>query len=711
MRHLLFFALFCLTAMNGPAQQVLTCGLMGMDHTACSHGLQALEEDQFSFIPPPADYDPNGERAVVINVTYNNFPANAEAAFEYAVDIWASNLTSSVPIQINATWASLSGGTLGFAGADAYFRNFSGAPQFNTFYPVALANKLHGSDLDPGDSDISCTFNSNFNWYFGTDGNTPGGQYDFVSVVLHELGHGLGCIGSGSVSGGLGYWGLAGDPIIYDEFMEEVGGTDITNYSSGTSTLADVLTGNQLYWNGTNGMDANSGTRPRMYAPSTWNGGSSYSHLNEGTYPSGNANSLMTPFLGSAEAIHDPGPIMYGMFTDMGWDVGANCAITGIFPTTQSECNLGNNTYNQSMLIEYENAPESGTLNVNGNAFSITSSPQSITLFGLDSDGQAVDVTAFFTAEPECTLTNFNAFTAPEPCCQNIRLVQTDPDNNQFSLKNFGTCEIDVSEYRITSGNQWAELNTLTVISGILNVNGGSTVVLEWPAWNPDPSGTDMALFLPNTGFTDPDNIVDFVQWLDTGNPREAVANAAGIWVTGTTVMNGSPYSYIGDGLQFGVEYWEGYLPPCSIDAVTAGAQSACDPATNTYTQELTISYTSPPATGDLNVYGQVFAFGPSPLTVTLTGLDSDGNSVTMGIFFTDQTSCVNAFLDVFTAPADCACPTDFTGDNITDVQDLLFFLAEYGCTENCVADLNGNGSTGSEDLLDILAAFGQTCD
>jgi hypothetical protein len=143
---------------------------------------------------------------------------------------------------------------------------------------------------------------------------------------------------------------------------------------------------------------------------------------------------------------------------------------------------------------------------------------------------------------------------------------------------------------------------------------------------------------------------------------------------------------------------------------VVPGAQSACDPADNTYSQELTISYTSPPATGSLNVYGQVFSFGASPLTVTLTGLESDGNSVSMGVFFTDQTSCVNAFLDVFVAPAECACPTDFTGDNITDVQDLLFFLAEYGCTENCVADLNGNGSTGSEDLLDILAAFGQTC-
>lgn len=28
--------------------------------------------------------------------------------------------------------------------------------------------------------------------YFGTDGNTPANQYDFVTVFMHELTHGLG---------------------------------------------------------------------------------------------------------------------------------------------------------------------------------------------------------------------------------------------------------------------------------------------------------------------------------------------------------------------------------------------------------------------------------------------------------------------------------------------------------------------------------------
>jgi hypothetical protein len=52
---------------------------------------------------------------------------------------------------------------------------------------------------------------------------------------------------------------------------------------------------------------------------STWQQGSSYSHLDEATYPAGNANSLMTPQLSSAEAIHSPGPITQALFKSIGW--------------------------------------------------------------------------------------------------------------------------------------------------------------------------------------------------------------------------------------------------------------------------------------------------------------------------------------------------------------------------------------------------------
>src|SRR5439155_27125512 len=99
---------------------------------------------------------------------------------------------------------------LGQAGTTEVSGNFPGAPVSNTWYPIALANKLAGTDLDSGLEDVDAQFNSGFaNWYFGTDGHPAVNQIDFMSVVLHELGHGLGFFGSMNVSNpNDGNWGF-----------------------------------------------------------------------------------------------------------------------------------------------------------------------------------------------------------------------------------------------------------------------------------------------------------------------------------------------------------------------------------------------------------------------------------------------------------------------------------------------------------------------
>jgi hypothetical protein len=64
----------------------------------------------------------------------------------------------------------------------------------------------------------------------------------------------------------------------------------------------------------------------------------------------------------------------------------------------------------------------------------------------------------------------------------------------------------------------------------------------------------------------------------------------------------------------------------------------------------------------------------------------------------------------VFVAPAACACFTDITGDGITNIQDFLVLLADYGCAGSCVADINNDGLTGTVDLLILNTAFGTAC-
>ena len=92
----------------------------------------------------------------------------------------------------------------------------------------------------------------------------------------------------------------------------------------------------------------------------------------------------------------------------------------------------------------------------------------------------------------------------------------------------------------------------------------------------------------------------------------------------------------------------------CSITTITAGTPTACVPATNTYSVDITVTYTDPPATGDLEVNGQPFSVTGSPQTVTLSGLPSSGVAVDVTAVFSDDGTCTYTETGVYTAPASC---------------------------------------------------------
>ena len=49
--------------------------------------------------------------------------------------------------------------------------------------------------------------------------------------------------------------------------------------------------------------------------------------------------------------------------------------------------------------------------------------------------------------------------------------------------------------------------------------------------------------------------------------------------------------------------------------------------------------------------------------------------------------------------------------DGFIVIGDLLIFLGDFACTENCTADINGDGSVNVQDLLEgILTNFGTPC-
>jgi len=253
--------------------------------------LRAADFDVFSFIPPRALTDPLPKTTTAIfEVTYEGFTPEAEAAFQAAVDVWSVLVSSPVVIKIKATWEPLGLGVLGSAGAPFVYANFPGAPETEVWYTDALADSLSGSNLGFGNAaDILASFNSNnADCYFGTDGETPSGQYDLMSVVLHEIGHGLGFAGSATVQFSQGSWGMDGRPIAYDQLTVDGNGDNIIDtrvYPNPSVELGDTLQGLFLFWAGPRAVSVNEGEQPHLYAPPNWQDGSSYSHLSEEDNP------------------------------------------------------------------------------------------------------------------------------------------------------------------------------------------------------------------------------------------------------------------------------------------------------------------------------------------------------------------------------------------------------------------------------------------
>jgi len=264
-------------------------------------------------------------------------PANVKLVFELAATTWANYLKSDVPIRIYVKWRPLATGILGSAGAYSSVRNFVGANKLNTWYPIALAEKMAHINLNGTDSDIVATFNSDFpDWFIGTNGVPTSSQIDLYSVVLHEMGHGLGFIGqiqaditSNSTSLATASYGYPGifDQFIFDSKNKQL--VDTLTYKKNSNQLFKQIISDSLFFSSSAVLRNNGSSSARLYAPIPtqvrpvnpmgYIEGSSVYHVDQNTYPPGNINALMTPQIARGEITAQLGPIVKGIFNDLGW--------------------------------------------------------------------------------------------------------------------------------------------------------------------------------------------------------------------------------------------------------------------------------------------------------------------------------------------------------------------------------------------------------
>ncbi|MDE2180272.1 MAG: hypothetical protein KGJ40_05405 [candidate division NC10 bacterium] len=329
--------------------------------------------------------DPTAVAAVGGN-TGTTVGAQRLIAFQYAADIWGGLLASSVTIRVGAQFnplsCSASSAVLGSAGPTTSYRDFTGAPVAATWYPIALANALHGSDLNTGLDDISATFSSTIGtpgclelsgWYYGLDATPPAGKIDFVSVLLHEMGHGLGFLTFVNLTTGAK---LLGFNDTFMRNLEDHGATpsDYPSMSDAQRVTASTDTGN-LHWVGANVMAASAGlsagtvgTHVRMYAPNPAQSGSSVSHWDTALTP----NQIMEPSY--TGPLHNP-VLELPLFQDIGWTL-----LSTSFTLTTTKAGTGTGTVTSSPAGISCGATCSASF-ASGTAVTLTATPASDSTF------------------------------------------------------------------------------------------------------------------------------------------------------------------------------------------------------------------------------------------------------------------------------------------------------------------------------------------
>ncbi|HKA54523.1 MAG TPA: hypothetical protein VKJ47_12765, partial [Candidatus Binatia bacterium] len=257
-------------------------------------------------------------------------------ALQFAADLWGTRLKSGVEIRVDAHFDPFNdpslpckpdSGPIGGAGPTTLLRGFSGAPAPNMWFPVALANNLAGVDLDPTHDDIDAQFNSSVGtagcltgtgFYYGFDGSPAANEIDFVSIVLHELAHGLGFETFVDLKSGAK---LMGFDDTFMRFLEDHStGKLYPAMTNAERVSASMNTGN-LHWVGANVVAAGSflidGRDPasghvEMFAPNPQQPGSSVTHFSDALFP----DELMGPvYTGPNHTIN----LTAQLLEDIGW--------------------------------------------------------------------------------------------------------------------------------------------------------------------------------------------------------------------------------------------------------------------------------------------------------------------------------------------------------------------------------------------------------
>ncbi len=253
------------------------------------------------------------------------WPAEAQGAMNHVVDILDNLVNSSVPIVIDACYQpDSSPGSLAFASAvESYEGDVDGR---TVTFAAALANAIDGIDNNGDRSEILTSVNTNISWdYCATDCTVAEDKFDFVSTLVHEILHGMGFAMTFGVDDGDSPTVGNYTPDITDTFVYTFDGTDevtrLIDIDNNSAALLDAFLGGSgtVVFAGPNTKAANDGNAAFVYSTTTWESGSSMSHLDD-NHPT-NLGRMMNAATGEGPSSRTVDAITLAFMQDIGWSV------------------------------------------------------------------------------------------------------------------------------------------------------------------------------------------------------------------------------------------------------------------------------------------------------------------------------------------------------------------------------------------------------
>ncbi|MEM9859879.1 MAG: hypothetical protein AAF843_21205 [Bacteroidota bacterium] len=147
-----------------------------------------------------------------------------------------------------------------------------------------------------------------------------------------------------------------------------------------------------------------------------------------------------------------------------------------------------------------------------------------------------------------------------------IRFTLVNPEGDSLTITNFGTTEIDISDYQLCLGpNQYNAINNYTGITGDLSLSTNEAVTIRLASGTQNVTSLPvenggLGLFATAEDFSSDDPLIlrDYVQWGAANQNRVDQAVTANRWDAATSFITGfAPYIFSGGSDEIGTAFWE----------------------------------------------------------------------------------------------------------------------------------------------------------